>query len=72
MISKIRKSTEHLSDRMWLIIIFLFCFFSHECINFVMKTLASVPTEMALLSWAEYLAGHDWSELLSNTDDFGV
>lgn len=72
MITKIRKSTEHLSDRMWLIIIFLFCFFSHECINFVMKTLASVPTEMALLSWAEYLAGHDWSELLSNTDYFGV
>lgn len=72
MVSKIRKSTEHLSDRAWLIIIFLFCFLSHECINFVMKTLASVPTEMALLSWAEYIAGHDWSELLSNTDYFGV
>lgn len=72
MISKIRRATERLSDRQWIIIIFLFCFFTHEVINFFMKTLASVPTEMALLSWAEYLAGHDWSELLSNTDYFGV
>lgn len=61
-----------LTDRQCMVLIFIGCFFAHLIINPFIRTTCSLPTETASFSLAEYIAGHDWSELISNTDYYGV
>ena len=57
-----------LTDAHCKFIIVMLVFFTHLIINPLVRTVASLPTEMESLSLAEYLCGNDWSQLLKNMD----
>ena len=61
-----------LTDAHCKFIIVMLVFFTHLIINPLVRTVASLPTEMESLSLAEYLCGNDWSQLLKNMDYYGV
>ena len=66
-----KKKTIMLSDKVCYVLIFVFVVILHEVLNLFFETLCSLPTEMASLGIAAYVAGYDWSSLLADTDYYG-
>jgi|GEM_PF-2894446 len=54
------------------ILIFLFCVLTNLALNFMVRTITSLPTELTSLAISAKLVGYNWSDVVSSTGYYGT